>query len=223
MRAQGYVDLAAVGGSSLGLPVRIPRWIPRWMPRRCRLTAYVMAIVSPVLICLLSMPFRSSFGLSGILFCTLLAVVAVALIGGARPALLTVLVGLLAPAFLLAPSLGSMRIGLPGDIVALVAFAGVGGVIGILVDDITGLAQEQAALRRVATLAARAATPEELFAALTEEIGQRLPVDLTRMARYELDGTVNVLAGWSRTGDPVGIGTRLPGGGRNVSTLVCQT
>jgi signal transduction histidine kinase len=116
-----------------------------------------------------------------------------------------------------------MRVGRPGDAVALVAFAAVGGVIGLLVDDITRLAQEQAALRRVATLAASAATPDELFAAVTEEVGKQLPVDLTRMLRYESDGTATVVAGWSRTGEPASLGPRLPIGGRNISTLVWQT
>jgi signal transduction histidine kinase len=219
MRAQGYVDLSGVAGSSLGLPLRLPRWLPR----RNRSAAYVIAIVSPVLITLLSMPFRSSFMLAGVLFCTLLAVFAVALIGGVWPALLTVGVGLLSAELILAPPLGTVRVSRPGDLVALTAFAGVGAVIGILVDDITGLAQEQAALRRVATLAARGATPDELFAAVTEEVGLQLPVDLTRMARSEPDGTIRIVAGWSRTGAPVGIGMRLPVGGRNVTTFVWQS
>jgi signal transduction histidine kinase len=185
--------------------------------------AYVIAIVSPVLIALLSVPFRPSFMLAGVLFCTLLAVVGVAVIGGVWPALVAVVAGMLAAEFILARPIGTVRVTGPGDVVALVAFAAVGGVIGLLVDDITGLAQEQAALRRVATLAARAATPEELFMAVTEEIGQRLPVDLTRMGRYESDGTVSILAGWSRAGDPVGVGMRVPGGGRNLSTFVWQS
>jgi signal transduction histidine kinase len=219
MRAQGYVDLSGLGGSSLRLPVRLPRWIPR----RSRPAAYVIAIVSPVLIALVSMPFRPSFMLAGILFCTLLAVLGVAVIGGVWPALLTVVVGLLAAAFILAPPYGSVRVGRPGDIVALVGFAVVGVVIGILVDDITQLAQEQAALRRVATVAARATTPDELFAAVTEAVGQRLPADLTRMLRYEPDGTATVVAGWSRAGFPASNHPRLAIGGRNVSTFVRQT
>jgi GAF domain-containing protein len=48
-----------------------------------------------------------------------------------------------------------------------------------------GLAGAQAALRRVATLVARGAVPEEVFAAVTEEIGQLLPVDSAGMGRYE--------------------------------------
>ena len=40
------------------------------------------------------------------------------------------------------------------------------------------IAGEQAALRRVATLVARAAAPEEVFAAVTEEAGRLLGADL---------------------------------------------
>jgi hypothetical protein len=51
------------------------------------------------------------------------------------------------------------------------------------------IADEQAALRRVATLVARAAAPGEVFAAVTAEVGRVLAstsrswADTTRMAR----------------------------------------
>ena len=46
------------------------------------------------------------------------------------------------------------------------------------------LAKEQAALRRVATLVA-AAPPEEVFAAVAEEVGQLFPVEPATLCRYE--------------------------------------
>ena len=51
------------------------------------------------------------------------------------------------------------------------------------------LAQEQAALRRVATLVARGVAPEEVFAAVTEEVGRLVPVEYAHLGRYESDGT----------------------------------
>jgi K+-sensing histidine kinase KdpD len=51
------------------------------------------------------------------------------------------------------------------------------------------LADEQAALRRVATLVARGVAPPEVFAAVAREVGLLLGVDATHMARYELDGS----------------------------------
>jgi hypothetical protein len=48
---------------------------------------------------------------------------------------------------------------------------------------LTRLAEEQAALRRVATLVARGVPPEELFAAVAEEIVKVLPVRGARIGR----------------------------------------
>src|SRR5205085_8047599 len=45
------------------------------------------------------------------------------------------------------------------------------------------LAEEQAALRRVATRVARGASPEEVFAAVVAEVGQLLWVYLARLGR----------------------------------------
>jgi signal transduction histidine kinase len=73
--------------------------------------------------------------------------------------------------------------------------------------DLARLAQEQTALRRVATLVARGVSPAEVFAAVTEEVGRLLGLDLTSMLRFEPDDTATVVAqlGWkheeSRIGD----------------------
>src|SRR4029077_7708094 len=56
-------------------------------------------------------------------------------------------------------------------------------------DDLRGLADEQAALHRVATLVAEGATPEELFAAVASEAAQVLHVAAASLERYEADGT----------------------------------
>ncbi|HKD87335.1 MAG TPA: GAF domain-containing protein, partial [Streptosporangiaceae bacterium] len=82
---------------------------------------------------------------------------------------------------------------------------------------------EQASLRRVATLVARAAAPEEVFAAVTEEAGRLLGADFTTMARYHPDGTRTVVASWSGTGTGYPVGNRVMLGGQNVQTLVFQT
>ncbi|MCU1464158.1 MAG: histidine kinase [Actinomycetia bacterium] len=85
------------------------------------------------------------------------------------------------------------------------------------------LAEEQAALRRVATLVARGAAPEAVFEAVTEEIGNLLPVDSAAMGRYEPDGTLTFVASWGKAVDFVPIGSRWKPGGRNVGTMVFET
>src|SRR5207302_1783463 len=84
--------------------------------------------------------------------------------------------------------------------------------------------EEQSALRRMATLVARAAPPEEIFAAVTAEVGRVLTADITVLSRYSPDGGETVVGAWSSSGAaPVTVGTRVQVGGRNVSTLVLQT
>ena len=86
------------------------------------------------------------------------------------------------------------------------------------------LAEEQAALGRVATLVARGVPPRELFAAVVEEVGQLLPVDIAGMGRFEADGTVTELSAWSMAGVELPpIGTRWPLGGDNVPSVVART
>jgi GAF domain-containing protein len=61
-------------------------------------------------------------------------------------------------------------------------------------EQLARLADEQAALRRVATLVARGVPPPEVFAAVAREVGLLLGVDATHMARYEPDGTATGVA-----------------------------
>jgi signal transduction histidine kinase len=51
-------------------------------------------------------------------------------------------------------------------------------------DDLSDLATEQAALRRVATLVARRVSPDELFGRVAEEMGALLGADITTIVRF---------------------------------------
>ena len=85
------------------------------------------------------------------------------------------------------------------------------------------LADEQTALRRVATLVARGISPRDLFAAVAEEVGRLLPVGSATMGRYEPDDSVTTVASWSATDDVFPTGERWPTEGTNVSGMVLQT
>jgi signal transduction histidine kinase len=89
--------------------------------------------------------------------------------------------------------------------------------------ELARLAEEQAALRRVATLVAAGTAPEELFAAVAAEVGQLLAVTSAAVGRYEPDGTVTSVAAWgtAATGFPVG-GRWVPEG-TNLTTIVFET
>jgi signal transduction histidine kinase len=89
--------------------------------------------------------------------------------------------------------------------------------------ELRGFADEQAALRRVATLVARDAPPEQVLAAVAEEAGRLLHADLAIMNRYDPDDTRTVVANWTIAGATFAVGTRRSLGGRSVATLVFQT
>jgi signal transduction histidine kinase len=85
------------------------------------------------------------------------------------------------------------------------------------------LADEQAALRRVATLVAREASPGDVFATVTEEVGRLFDLDMITMARYETDATATVVAAWSEASPHLPVGSRFPLEGVNVTTTVFRT
>ncbi|TML12596.1 MAG: GAF domain-containing sensor histidine kinase [Actinobacteria bacterium] len=75
----------------------------------------------------------------------------------------------------------------------------VGDVEAKLVE-ISRLAQEQRALRRVATLVASEATPERVFTAVSEESARVLEVNASAVFRYEGDDTASVVGRHDRDG-----------------------
>jgi PAS domain S-box-containing protein len=79
--------------------------------------------------------------------------------------------------------------------------------IGRDVTDRTALAEEHAALHRVATLVAREPSPDVVFAAVAEEVTRLLSVDLATVCRYEPDDTITFAAG---AGEGFPVGSRWP-------------
>ena len=76
--------------------------------------------------------------------------------------------------------------------------------------EIGQLAQEQRALRRVATLVASEASPERVFTAVSDECARVLGVTTSAVWRYEGDDTATIVGRHNRDGiDPFPIGTRL--------------
>jgi PAS domain S-box-containing protein len=76
--------------------------------------------------------------------------------------------------------------------------------------EIGRLAQEQRALRRVATLVASEANPERVFMAVAAECARVLEVNASAVWRYEGDDTATIVGRHNRDGiDPFPVGTRL--------------
>jgi signal transduction histidine kinase len=85
------------------------------------------------------------------------------------------------------------------------------------------LANEQAALRRVATLVAQGLPPEAVFAAVAEEISQRVAAELEQKYPYEADGSAVRVAAFEAGSDELPIGAVYAPGGHNMITLVFES
>jgi len=83
------------------------------------------------------------------------------------------------------------------------------------------LADEQAAVRRVATLVARGGPTGEVLEAVTREVGLQCGADLARMERFEPGETVTAVAAWSQTGEAhLAVGTRFALAGASIAAQV---
>jgi signal transduction histidine kinase len=85
------------------------------------------------------------------------------------------------------------------------------------------IADEQAALRRVATLVARGASPEKLFAAVAEELGRLLGVHATHILRFDPDGNSTSVGSWSTDSRHLSVGTRHSLDSTSLMGLVFRT
>jgi signal transduction histidine kinase len=89
-------------------------------------------------------------------------------------------------------------------------------------DELTRLADEQAALRRVATLVAAGAPQAEVFEAVSAEVAALMAADGSAVTRYESDGTVTAVSSWTVEGGFRNPGTCYPIEG-TVSGLILAT
>jgi len=90
-------------------------------------------------------------------------------------------------------------------------------------EDLRRLADEQAALRRVATLVAHGAEPGAVFDAVCEETGRLLDATTVNLCHFTADGFNETIAGWSIRQIHVTPGTLLPLEGDTINVLVRKT
>jgi signal transduction histidine kinase len=84
-------------------------------------------------------------------------------------------------------------------------------------------AEQQAALRRVATLVARDVPPEELLDSVAREVAGVLASDTTGLLRYEPDGDLSLLASWTRVDAGVPFPDRLTPPAGSLSPQILST
>jgi signal transduction histidine kinase len=160
----------------------------------------------------------------------ILAVVPVAIFWGIGLAALTAVLSAAAYDYLFIPPIYSFKFSDPRNTVTLAVFlvtaVAVGGLAARLrraAVESGRLSEEQAALRRVATLVARGAPPPEVFSAVAHELAEEFGATITALLRYEDDGTATVVGGWGAPGIQIPIGARLKVAGQGVAVSVRQT
>jgi signal transduction histidine kinase len=89
--------------------------------------------------------------------------------------------------------------------------------------ELARLAEEQAALRRVATLVATGTASADLFEAVTIEMRSLLNAGAASLLRYEPDGTATVFAASSDPGPEVPLGSHLTLEGRSAAGAVFRS
>jgi signal transduction histidine kinase len=91
--------------------------------------------------------------------------------------------------------------------------------------DLAMVAEEQAALRWIATLVARGALPEPVSSAVAEELGRLFGADAAYVMLDERDGTVVAVGGWSREGLElsIAVGHRIPTTAMGIAGRVLRT
>jgi signal transduction histidine kinase len=173
-------------------------------------------------------------------------VLVIALAWGFWLAAATSVASTLAVDFFLVPPVWSLTVAEPRDWMALAVFLVVALLASTVADvarraaladqrhreaELTAelgavVAEQQAALRRVATLVARGATSSEVFSAVTDELAQCLGAyDHAVLFRYEPDGTGVLLAAGSDDAalKRIPVGERFSLDGESVATRVFRT
>ena len=160
----------------------------------------------------------------------ILAILPVAVGWGTVLAAFTSILSAVCFAFFFLPPIHSLRFAGSGDLVAIGVFLVTAVVVGELAArsrrealNSARLAEEQSALRRVATLVAQAAPPSVIADAVTREVGLLCDADLARMERYEADGSVTGVAAWSRVPAELAVGTRFDLDGVSIARAVRET
>jgi signal transduction histidine kinase len=85
------------------------------------------------------------------------------------------------------------------------------------------LVEQQAALRRVATLVARGEPPSEVFSTVARELARCLGVHHSTLFRYEPDGMATLVAAREENAETMPIGMRFSIEGDNIAAMVYDT
>jgi signal transduction histidine kinase len=199
---------------------RMRRWLTGWF-----VSAVLVAAVSGIVWLL-----EPHAPVSGLLVLYLLAVLPVAVVWGVVFGVIVSVASVAVFSFFFVPPSGSFSISDSGEWIGFAVFLVSAAVVSELAArsrreavESVRLGEEQAALRRVATLVAQRVSSTTLFEAVTREVGLLCDAELARTERYEADGSVTGVGAWSRAEGQLVVGTRIVLEGASIADLVRAT
>ncbi|HEY1737450.1 MAG TPA: DUF4118 domain-containing protein [Acidimicrobiia bacterium] len=202
--ARGRLDVHVISSPSRsdesGPQVRTFTRLPRFISvgRNRRIAGFILAFAGLPLLTLCLIPARHSLGFQNAILCYLLAVVLIATVGGVLPALVASVFGFLLLNYYFAPPIHTFTISNGRDVLALIAFLVIGGVVSVLVDLAAGRRAEayqaRAEARMLATMAGITVDDPDPLPRLLEQIGSTFALDNVRVLAHGDDGTWHVEA-----------------------------
>jgi two-component system sensor histidine kinase KdpD len=164
IRQSGRIDVHVVSrdGDDGGGPGRLPRLPavtrrPSPLPRRRRQAAWMLALAGAPLQAAAMVPFRAHLHLSSVLLLFLVEAVAAAAVGGAGPALAAATLGFLLANWYFTPPLHNWSIAEPQQLLALLVYLFVAGIVAWFVATVARRSAEVARARAEAETLARVA------------------------------------------------------------------
>jgi two-component system, OmpR family, sensor histidine kinase KdpD len=190
-RLSGDIDVHMVTHDQMGRGRGLPSLTGGLTPRR-RLQGALLAVVLLPILTLVLTALRSDLNLTSDLLGFLVAVVAVALVGGAYPGVVAAVVASLLVNYYFTPPIHRFTISDHDNVIALVAFVVVAGAVSGIVDlaarRTTQAARAQAESRVLATVAGSVLRGEAALTSLLERV--REAMSLTSVTLLERDGTL---------------------------------
>jgi two-component system, OmpR family, sensor histidine kinase KdpD len=134
IRGSGDIDVHMVTHAHMGRGRGLPR-LRGGLPLRRKLAGYALAVLLAPLLTLFLASLRSGINLTSDVLCFLVAVIAVALVGGFVPAVLEAIAGFLLLNYYFTPPIHKWTIAEANNALALGIFVAVGLVVSSVVDD----------------------------------------------------------------------------------------
>ena len=193
----GSIDVHMVTHSEVGGRMRLPRIAAGLTPRRRLLGLALAAVLLPLLTVVLAL-LRDELNLASDVLVLLLAVVAVALVGGLWPATVAAVAAAVLVNWFFVPPTGTFDVGERNNALALVAFVAVGAMVSTVVDlaarRTSQAARASAEAETLSTLAGDVLRGESALPALLERVRESFGMTSAALLERAQDGAWQVAA-----------------------------